>query len=854
MSTVDIESEAARCEAVPPGVCIHCRLPIPVAVLNEHAKRHAGDSIELAKTEALFCCTGCEAAYELLHASGLDDFYSYRANEPGATGRPAGSSESFEEFDDPTFEAKFVQREGNVATSTLRLDGIHCRACVWLLERLPRLAQGVLESRLNLHRGTVAVSWDSSKTTLSQIAQRLDDLGYRPYPYEINSSDIADRREFRKRLSDIAIAAAVSGNLMLIAISLYAGWWSGMDEDIERYFRWVSAGLGAIALLGPGRVFFKQAWAGLRAGVPNMDLPIALGLGLGTTIGVVNVIRDSGEIYFDSLGMLVFLLLVGRWIQYRQTRRASEDIRRLYELTPSRARKVTTEGESRWVPASALVVGDRVRVLGNETIPADGVIVTGSSTIDRSLLTGESLPIEVSPGDAVHGGMNNIEGPIELEVTAVGNVSRLGKLIDLVETAALKRTRLVQRADAMGGWFVIVVLIATLVTAVGWTLAGDSKAWDHAIALAIVACPCALGLATPLAIAVSVGRAARQRLLVKGGDTLERLVTAGSIWFDKTGTLTEGKASVRSWVGDKSVIDSVVALESHSNHQAARAITRDSGRWQEFPGNVLTSEVDFVKQGETGGISGWVAGAELRVGTLRYVALEAKVSSAWERWSFWVARHGCTPILVARDGVVVAGVSVGDSLRLEAKEVVRRLQEQGWRIGIVSGDHPSVVANVAHDLGIDPSRALGGLSPEEKVERIAAERVSNHRGSCVMVGDGMNDSAALAAADVGISVQSGAEISLRSADVYFGRSGLLPVLSLLRGARQTVSTIKLGLGVSLMYNAGAVLLAASGMINPLLAAALMPASSLSVLAIAAGGGAFRAPRSETTATSVATSL
>ncbi|MEZ6106585.1 MAG: cation-translocating P-type ATPase [Pirellulaceae bacterium] len=644
---------------------------------------------------------------------------------------------------------------------------------------------------------------------------------------------------------EIAIAAAVAGNLMLIAIALYAGWVSGMDANIERYLRWVSAGLGAIALAGPGRTFFRQAWAGLRAGVPNMDLPIALGLGLGTTVGWINTFRDTGAIYFDSLGMLVFLLLVGRWIQYRQTRRASDDIRRLYELTPSRARRVSAEGEARWVPASALTVGDRVRVLGNETIPADGIVVSGRTSIDRSLLTGESTPVEIAPGDAVHGGMNNIESPIELEVTAVGGVSRLGRLIDLVENAALKRTRLVQRADALGGWFVVVIVVATLATALGWSWVRDPHAWDHAIALAIVACPCALGLATPLAIAVAVGRAARQRLLVKGGDALERLVHPGTIWFDKTGTLTEGRTSVRSWVGDRSVIEYVVALESLSNHQAARAITRDSSRWSLGGASGTTGHdgasslsVEQVQQGETGGIAGVVAGRDVRVGTSRFVGDKASIDPRWERWSDWVARQGCTPILAAVDGAVVAGVSVGDALRGETASVIARLKQLGWQVGVLSGDHPRVVAGVARELGIESRRALGSLSPEQKVEVLIDHR---HQGTgpCVMVGDGMNDSAALAAADVGISVQSGAEISLRSADVYFGRSGLLPLLGLLQGARRTVNTIQLGLGVSLMYNALAVILAAAGQINPLVAAALMPVSSLTVLAIAVGGRAFK---------------
>lgn len=833
MSPVTLSKDREAAEQV---ACRHCGQSVPAGL------RPAPGSNEPA-----YCCHGCQTAAALLSDAGLDSFYEYRQSEERAIGLRADSGESFEEFDDPAFEKQHVQVLGERTRRVeLTIEGLHCRACVWLLEQLPRLEPAVLESRLSLHRSSLTVVWDQSAASLSRIARTLDRLGYRPHPREASADEEAERIENRRRLTDIAIAAAVAGNLMLMAIALYAGLWTGMEAAVERYFRWISAGLGAIALFGPGRTFFKQAWIGIRMRVPNMDLPIAIGLGLGTVVGLINTIRDSGEIYFDSLGMLVLALLVGRFIQYRQTRRAARHIHRLYEITPRRARRIQPEGSTRWVPVVALIPGDRIRVLAAETVPADGVIVSGSSSIDRSLLTGEAKAVEAHVGDEVLGGMNNLQAPLEIEVTAVGEQSRLGKLIDLIEDAALRRTPIVQRADALGGWFVVAILVLTAITAAVWAWLGDPGYLDHAIALAIVACPCALGLATPLAIAVSIGRAARQGLLIKGGDTLERLAVSGTLWLDKTGTLTEGRAAVLSWVGDRSTMEGVRRLERSSNHPIARAIVSDVDRQlgsqqSAAEGALETSDdpqVD-VRQGETGGISGEFEGSKLRVGNLQFVAAGKPIEERWRRWADRAARHGATPILVSVDGKIQTGITLGDRVRPEAKGVLARLTRRGWRIGILSGDHPQLVASVARTLGIPEEQAYGNLSPEAKVEfaqRSLHPRVDAVR---VMVGDGMNDGAALAAADVGVSMQAGAEISLQSADVHLGREGLTPLLDLLQGSQSTVRTIQVGLIVSLAYNVVAVALAAVGWINPLAAALLMPTSSLTVLALALSGRAFR---------------
>jgi Cu2+-exporting ATPase len=809
------------------SLCAHCGLDVP-----QWSSR--------GEQELQFCCHGCEAAYELLAGCGLQAFYDYREGEGSTPGRRAGLSDTFEDFDDPVFEEDYVTRLGErTRQAELLIEGLHCRACVWLLERLSRIDTGILESRLNLHRQSLTVTWDSNATTLSKIAQLLQRLGYFPHAASEGQAQRLDRQEQRRRLTQIAIAGAIAGNLMIISVSLYAGWISGMSIEIETFFRWVSAGLGSLTMALPGRVFFQQAWAGVKARVPNMDLPIALGLGLGTIAGVVNTIRGLGEIYFDSLAMLVFLLLVGRWIQYRQHRRAAQMIHQLYELTPRRARQVDEQGQTRWVPVKALNVGDSIKLLANETVPADGRVKRGLTTVDRSLLTGESAPASAQPGDQLYAGMVNLSAAITVEVTAKNDHSRLSQLIELIEGAALRKTPIVQLADRMGGYFVIVVILLTLVTAVGWSLAGDPGYLDHAIALAIVACPCALGLATPLAVAVAIGRAARQSILIQGGDVLERLNRTGHIWFDKTGTLTWGALEVHSWVGDSNCRPAVAALERHSSHPAAKAIV--TAIESELTASELALESERlteVQQSEQGGIQGCVEGQSVVVGNRRFLeSCGVPVTGRWSRWARWVGRHAKSPVFVAVDQQVVAGATLGDRIRVESKQVLRDLQKAGWSVGILSGDHPLVVDSVARELGIPKEWARGGLLPEDKLACIRETQSQNR--SVLMIGDGLNDSAALAAADVGISMKTSAEASLESADIHLGSEGVLSLCDLLKGAGETVRTVRWALAASLAYNLVAVMLAALGWINPLVAALLMPVSSLTVLSIALSGPAFR---------------
>jgi len=813
------DSAAARRDEVR---CSHCGLPVPAGLVEPDSPLQ-------------FCCHGCRTVYQVIHGCGLDRFYRLR-DAGGASSPPARVTDRrYSEFDDPVFRELYDQTLPDGTKSTeLYLEGVHCAACVWLVEKLPQVVPGVLESRLDMRRSLVRVRWDDARVTLSRIARALDSLGYPPHPAKDARARQVRRREDQQFLIRIGVAAAVAGNVMTLSFALYGGLFTGIEAEYSRLFRLASMFFGLIALAWPGSLFFRGAWAALRTRTAHLDLPIALGLIAGGLAGTVNAIRDRGEIYFDSLTMLIFLLLVGRWIQRRQQRWAADAVELLFSLTPTSARLISDEGV-REVPLEAVAPDDRVEVRAGDSIPTDGVVLEGESAVDQSLLTGESNAVAVGPGDAVHAGTVNVAARLLVRVSEVGERTRVGRLMQLVEECSQRRAPIVQFADQVAGWFVIVVLALAALTFGLWIWWEPGRAVDHAVALLIVTCPCALGLATPLAVTVALGRAARRQILIKGGQTLEQLAHPGIVFLDKTGTLTAGRTTVLSFHGDETVLPLVAALESHSAHPIARALT-DFGIGRCGREEVNGRSVAGVRQTTGGGLAGMVDGRGIVIGSARFIRDQGfAVPAELERAEREAVAAAATPVVVAVDGQIVAVAAVGDPLREDAAAAIDDLRGLGWQVRILSGDHPGVVQAVAARLNIPPRGAIGGATPEDKVECVRQAARERH---VVMVGDGVNDAAALSAATVGIAVHGGAEASLSAADVYLNRSGLAPIVELIHAARNTLRTIHRSLAASLCYNAIAASLAICGWIGPLLAAILMPISSFTVLALAYAARTF----------------
>ena len=830
--------------------CTHCQLPVPPG-----ADGAAGR----------FCCEGCRAVWAVIHEHGLERYYALRGESAPAPAA-AETGRRYAEFDDAGFQARTCRpAPGGLLTTDLYLEGVHCGACVWLVEKLPAVVPGVAEARLDLPRSQVRLAWDPRAVSLSAIARRLGSLGYVPHPCRGQAAELSRRREDRAMLARIGLAGAIAGNVMAIAFALYGGMLDGMEPEFAAFFRWLSLGLAVPSVIWGGGVFFRGAWAALRVRTLSMDLPISIGLLAGFLHGAVNTARGTGEVYFDSVTALIFLLLSGRYLQRRQQRAAADAAELVASLSPTSARLVE-DGEAREVPLETLVPGAVVEVRAGDVVPADGVVATGRSTVDLSLLSGESAPRPVAEGDTVHAGTLNMGSRLTVRVERTGEDTRVGRLMKLVEDHARRRAPIAQLADRISGYFVAAVLVLAAATFALWVRVDAGRALDNAAALLIVTCPCALGLATPLAVSAAIGRAARAGLLIKGGDVVEKLTRPGRMWLDKTGTLTENRAALVRWRGDPAVQRLVAAAEAHSAHPLARAFVRALGA----PAAGTRVEIEET---HGGGIEATVDGHRLVIGSPDFVLIRLAAAPAAKenvagsfgagdpaRRAAAAARpdgrpdqhvadvdaltaEGLTPVLVAVDGAGVASAGFGDRLRPDAAAALDRVRALGWRPGILSGDDARVAAAAGRRLGVAPADCRGGVTPEDKLRAVLA---STADGPVVMVGDGVNDAAALAAATVGVAVAGGAEAALGAADVFVMRPGVGRIADLLDGALRTMRVVRRNLAFSLAYNVVGIALAMSGVLNPLVAAILMPLSSLTVIVSSYRARTFGPARPEAT--------
>jgi P-type Cu2+ transporter len=577
-------------------------------------------------------------------------------------------------------------------------------------------------------------------------------------------------------------------------------------------------------------VFFRGGWAALRMRTLHMDLPIALAVGAGYLRGAINTVTDRGPIYFDGVTALVFLLLAGRFLQQRAQRAATDSAELLYALSPSAARVVNDTGEVREVPTEALLPGMTLDVRPGDTLAADGTVTAGESDLDLSLLTGETRPALAAPGTPVWAGTVNRTSPLRVRVDQTGEASRLGRILRDVEAGGQRRAPVVRTADRLAGVFVAAVLVLAVGTFAIWSRIDAARALDNAIALLVVTCPCALALATPLAVTVAVGRAARAGVLVKGGDALEALARPGRLLLDKTGTVTEGRLTLAAWEGEDRAKPLVLALERHSQHPLAAGF-RDAWSGLDAP---AASGVHALAGG---GIEGEVDGHHVVVGSPAFVRARA-TGDTGNGDGDGPGGPALTPVLIAVDGRIVARARFGDPVRADAAASLATLRARGWTLAMLSGDDPAVVLEVGARLGFAPHECRGGASPEDKVRAVED---ALRDGPVVMVGDGVNDAAAISRATVGIGVRGGAEACLAAADVFLAREGLASLVALTEGAGRVLGVIRRDIAFSLAYNLVGATLAVAGVIDPLIAAILMPASSLTVVLASWLGRTFEAP-------------
>lgn len=807
----------APIEAAPRCDCAHCGLAVPATLMRE------GD-------ERQFCCAGCRQVYTLVHEWGFDQYYRLVGQQKGALEPARVTGRTFADFDDERQQADATEALGPERRRTrLYLEGVHCAACVWLVEKLPAVLRGVDEVRLNLGTGVAEITWRPVHTSLSAIGRALDRLGYTPHVHHAARAQEVRRAEDRAGLARLGVAAACAMNLMFLHGALYAGEHSGMATSFEAFFRWFSLAVSIPVLFYSARPFYQTALAGLKAGLVHIDLPIALALSAAFAASAWNTVRGSGPLWFDSLAMLVAALLGARQLQRSAQRAALERADSLRGAAfVEFARRIDGDGPDApvvEVPLAALAAGDRVEVRSGEVVPADGRILSGRSSLDNAVLSGEALAVPVIEGDAVHAGATNLGARLVVRVEAAGEKTRVGALLAIVQDALSRKPVLLQTTDRLARRFVQALLGLSALTLASGVSLGWEVALNRTVALLVVACPCALGLSVPLAFSVALMRAARLGIFVKNPDALERLRTVDTVLLDKTGTLTEGQATVTRYHGDEAALGAALALEAESAHAVARAFQRSFGRPIR-----LVRTVEAVEERPGHGISGRLDGREVRVGNRMHLEADAIVVSAdFASVADGMVAEGLSPVFVAIDGRVRGVAGIGDRVRQDARRTVAALHRRGIRVQLLSGDHPTIVARVARELDLREDDAHGGLTPEQKRDVVAGLVARKGPGSVVMVGDGVNDAAALALADVGVAVHGGTGATIVAADIVLTREGVAPLVEVLEGSRRLRGVIRRNLAFSLAYNVVAGAMAMAGLVGPLVGALVMPCSSLTVV-------------------------
>jgi Cu2+-exporting ATPase len=782
-----------------------------------HCGLDAGPDAHAASGK-IFCCAGCAAVYSILHDEGLGRFY-----EAGGVGsfpaRAAGAPDADRGPAFPRLDALEAAGEAD-----LDVVGMRCASCAWLIEHYLGRRQGVAEVRVSYAASACRVRWDRDRTSLAHLLAELRRIGYRARPRTGPLGALRDDREARRLVLRTGICVFFAMNVMLAAVALYAGEFQGIGAGTRNVLRIASAFLAAPVIFYGGWPFVRGAVNALRVRRATMDTLIALGAVTAYGVSLYGM-AGGGPVFFDTAVMIVTLILGGRLVEHAVRRRGARAIRNLLALEPDVARLVTPDGAAT-VAVADVAVGQVVEVRPGERIPVDGVVSAGASSVDESVLTGEAAPRDVEVGSEVVGGALNGWGVLAVRTLRVGAGSARGRIAQAVQHALEAKAPIERLADRAMGWFVPAVLAAGVAAAVLWALrgAGMQRALLTGVAVVVVACPCALGLAVPAALAVAVGEAARRGIFFRGGHALERAAAVGFVAFDKTGTLTDGVlalASVHAEPGwtPEAILELAAAAEAGSEHALARAIADEARARGLHP-----PPARAFRARPGAGVDANVGGRRVLVGSRRFLA-EQGVSVPGPAEG---DAGGGTAAGVAVDGRYAGFVAAVDRIRPEAAPAVACLASMGIGASLVTGDRAAPALTVADAAGIHAANVYAGLSPEGKASAVAQRR----SGACAvaMVGDGVNDAPALAAADLGVALGTGADVALEAADVALTASDLRAVPAALALARRTRRIVRQNLGWAVGYNLLAVPLAAAGLLHPILAALAMALSSISVLA------------------------
>ena len=802
--------------------CFHCGLPVPKGLDLR---------VTISGQDEPMCCYGCQAVARAIIEAGHKDFYRYRTDHAPTGHEPIPDFIAQTRiYDHPEVQKTFVRREdGTVREAALILEGITCAACIWLNERHIAQLPGVLEVQINYATHRARIRWDDARIKLSEILQAIQAIGYEAHPYDPLLQQQAFERERRIHLKRLGVAAALGMQVMILSIALYAGDWSGMEPAFRSFFRWLGLGLTTPVLLYSAAPFFRGAWRDLRNASIGMDVPVGLGI-LVAFLGSLHATwTGRGDVYYDSVVMFVFLLLLSRYFEIMARKRGAETAERLNRALPAMAtRLLVGDATERHevVPVAELEPDDQVLIRPGETVPADGRIETGTSSVNESLLTGESAPLHKERGDELVGGSINIESPLQMVVTKTGMDTVLARIMRLMEQAQGEKPAITQLADRAARWFVSGVLVVACLVGIYWWQQAPGDWLPIVVSVLVITCPCALSLATPTALSAATGTLMSYGLLPARGNRLETLARCTHVVFDKTGTLTKGKPSVtdlqlRSGLSRQEVVRIAAALEGRSEHPLGRAIVTAAG-------DPVRTRVADLTHHPGAGISGIVNGKLYFIGSLDFVARHCADStdiSSPAPVPEQVQEPPGIRIALADKQTLHALFILQDEIRPDARATVAALHRAGKQVLLMTGDHQNSARQVAGEVGIREVQA--GMKPGDKLDRV--QELQQQGAIVAMVGDGINDAPVLAAADVSIAMQGAAHISQASADMILLSEQLGALSDGMAIARKAMRIIRQNLAWAIGYNLLALPAAALGFVAPWMAAIGMSSSSLLVV-------------------------
>jgi len=804
--------------SVPEHDCYHCGLPIPDDV---------DLAVDIEGARHQMCCTGCQAVAQSIVSSGLIDYYKRRDAMPEQA-REAMPDElkDLGLFDHPDFQQGFVKPIGeHEREAALILEGITCSACIWLNEQHVAHQPGVTAVDINYATRRARVRWDERRIKLSDILAAIQAIGYRAYPYDAARSEQISQRERRSALWRLFVAGFGMMQVMMYAFPAYIAADGEITADIEAMMRWASLILTAPVVLYSAAPFFSHAFRDVRLRRLGMDVPVALGVGAAFVASCWATFIGKGEVYFDSVTMFVFFLLCGRYVEMLARQKAVRGVEELGKALPAFAERLAAwpAGEGERVPVSQLQPGDVIRVKPGETVPADGVVIDGESEANEALLTGESRPVPKRPGAEITGGTVNVSSPLCLRVSRTGEHTRLAAIRQLMERASAEKPRVVQQADRVAAYFIIALLVLACVTAAWWYWHDPDRALWVFVSVLVVSCPCALSLATPVALTVATDALARMGVLVTRGHAIEALARAEHFVFDKTGTLTYGEMRLETLhcLGDASpasVLGLAAALEQGSEHAIARAL-----RLRAAEEGAALPAFRAVTATTGQGVAGEFDGQEYRIGRPAFAA--GLAGTPVPDVLLQAEQTGGTVIALASSAGWLGGFVLSDGLREDCEATFDVLRAQGLKLSIFSGDTPSTVDAIGRRLGV--SHALGGMTPEGK--HAGLRQLQQGDAVIAMVGDGVNDAPVLAQAQVSVAMGGGTDLARNQADIVLLSARLGALADGLALSRRALAIIRQNLWWSFAYNFTAVPLAMSGLVTPWMAGIGMSASSLFVV-------------------------